>query len=1271
VCPDDGNELREVLTSYSTDESQLSGRVVAGRYIVEALLGVGGAGLVVRAQHAFLNRTVALKLLLPELHSHGEHRDRFLREAQVASQVQHENVVQITDFGITTDKLHYLVMEYLEGSDLRQLLKRRGPLDATVAARFAQQLCSALEAIHTAGFVHRDLKPANCWIADPDGVQHLKLLDFGIASLTERSADAASITGAGTTLGTPHYMAPEQILGEDVTPATDIYALGCTLFECVTGRPVFGDLPVDAAFEAHLETEPPKPSSVAADVPTWFDSAIMLCLRKEPRRRPRTAAAASRMFGARPEPRPDPLPPARPSDDPDISGPALETGRWSEETAAFWTQPKRGEALTRLDQPTPKPARRAGWIIALAVVLAAAAGVAWWSQTRPDPAMPNTAPAPAPTTTTMPAVTWHASTVWRRGRLIGVGTVTAADARRRAASYRVEGTTITRVNGAGRLVENEGGIAVWEQAEPGRVIERDAMRRTKRVHVLTEDGTRLALVDRNGRPIGAPVQELLTYDANGFIASRRTVSAGTDSPRMGVLGSWGQRFVRNSAGLTTEVAELGPDGEDGTDETGLARATFTHNDRLELVRLQRFDRDGAPIPDSDGCEARTWAYDAAGNTISAACLHTETTETRTTYDSAGRVTSAATLDGAGKPVAGALWYARSEVAHSGGATDKRFFDAEGAPTLAQSGAHRVVTRFNEIGYPVEVTWFGVDDRPTLNRQWVARRTIRYDDRGNETEWALFGVDDQPCLGRDGYARVSRRFDDRDQLLEERYHGKRGEPVSAAEGFARATYAYDAAGNRTDVRWFGVDGRPVRGFRRQVAHVQRRFDDAGNVMQERTFGPDGKPATDRDGVAGYNAVWNRDGTMASQSWIGADGAPTVSRARYATRKQAYNARGALIEIRLFDVAGRPTEGAQRAARETRKVDARGRIVERRYFDTRDRPAPNAVRVARVTETYNRRGDVVERATFDKDGAPVIEAGRRAARTITTSDRRGQTLSVELFGVDGKPTASGFLWARSTSTYDARGNELTRSHFGLDGKPVLLRSGHSGWHATYDDRGLQLSRTLLGTDGSPVEDRDGASRWVTEYDARGFMTSKTWYRLSGEIGGGPVGMGRQTQAYDARGRITELATFGADGQPLEVGRGLAFGQFAGKPAPGVARREYEYETGSTRRTVRKYANDGSLIEEMLTDPTYVNVIKGIHRFRGLLISEVRVDSIAHKAGLQPGDVLLKYAGTAVNQQFALNRAVETHEATTARILFARRDAETEVEAPSGDLGVRLAR
>src|ERR1051325_10707448 len=227
------------------------GRVVDGRYRVQARLGVGGMGVVYRVEHLHLGKTAAMKVLSPDTAAKPEMVRRFRLEAQAVSKLNHPNIVQTFDFG-TADGALYLVMEFIKGEDLSTLLRREGAWSFARAARFFIQVCSGLTEAHEAGIVHRDLKPENLMVVRRrDDDEHAKVLDFGLAKLRERSPGERAISTGGQVIGTPYYMAPEQVRGEDLDARADIYSLGATLYRVLTGVPPRSrapgqSLPIDA-----------------------------------------------------------------------------------------------------------------------------------------------------------------------------------------------------------------------------------------------------------------------------------------------------------------------------------------------------------------------------------------------------------------------------------------------------------------------------------------------------------------------------------------------------------------------------------------------------------------------------------------------------------------------------------------------------------------------------------------------------------------------------------------------------------------------------------------------------------------------------------------------------------------------------------------------------------------------------------------------------------------------------------------------------------------
>jgi serine/threonine protein kinase len=265
------------------------GQILAGKYRIERVLGEGGMGVVVEAHDTGLERRVAIKFLLPDFVKHVEAKERFLREARAAVKIQSEHVARVIDVSTLESGAPYMVMEFLEGSDLSRVIETGGPLPVEDAALYVIQACEALAEAHAYGIIHRDLKPANLFLAQQaGGSRKIKVLDFGI-SKTLNSADtkaSASLTRTSSMMGSPLYMSPEQMKSaRDVDLRTDIWALGVILYEALTGNPPFlgNSIP---EISAKILLEDPRPVFEARpNVPKLLSDVTARALQKQPERR--------------------------------------------------------------------------------------------------------------------------------------------------------------------------------------------------------------------------------------------------------------------------------------------------------------------------------------------------------------------------------------------------------------------------------------------------------------------------------------------------------------------------------------------------------------------------------------------------------------------------------------------------------------------------------------------------------------------------------------------------------------------------------------------------------------------------------------------------------------------------------------------------------------------------------------------------------------------------------------------------------------------------
>ena len=272
-CPDDGSQLLVVHDPGQEQEDALIGRVIEGRYRITAKLGAGGMGAVFRGVQTAVGREVAIKVLAKAVASDVNAVKRFMQEAKAASALSHPNTITIHDFGQTEDGLLYLVMELVAGETMSALLKREGSMRPTRAVRIVGQMLNALEEAHALGIIHRDLKPENVIIASRAGnPDFLKVLDFGLAKLTDGEGGNTGLTQTGQVFGTPGYMSPEQARGEVCDLRADLYAVGVMLYEMLGGRrPFDGDNPLSVLVK-HIQ-EPP-PDFIALDPPVEVAPAV-------------------------------------------------------------------------------------------------------------------------------------------------------------------------------------------------------------------------------------------------------------------------------------------------------------------------------------------------------------------------------------------------------------------------------------------------------------------------------------------------------------------------------------------------------------------------------------------------------------------------------------------------------------------------------------------------------------------------------------------------------------------------------------------------------------------------------------------------------------------------------------------------------------------------------------------------------------------------------------------------------------------------------------
>jgi serine/threonine-protein kinase len=268
------------------------GTILLGKYRVDDVIGTGGMGRVVRASHLYLQQSVAIKILLPEMAQSASTVSRFLREAQATVQLKSEHIARVIDVGTLPGGTPLMVMEYLTGNDLNQILRHHGPQSPSIVCDLMLQACEGMAEAHAADIVHRDIKPSNFFITQrPDGSMLLKILDFGIS---KAPIGVTELTGTQAVLGTPTYMAPEQMKsGRDADARSDIWSLGVVMYQLLTGRPPFGG---ESYAQLVLQVNGEAPAPMMVPLPAGLGEVILRCLEKDPKNRHQNVGELARML---------------------------------------------------------------------------------------------------------------------------------------------------------------------------------------------------------------------------------------------------------------------------------------------------------------------------------------------------------------------------------------------------------------------------------------------------------------------------------------------------------------------------------------------------------------------------------------------------------------------------------------------------------------------------------------------------------------------------------------------------------------------------------------------------------------------------------------------------------------------------------------------------------------------------------------------------------------------------------------------------------------
>ncbi len=532
-CAECGVSLTGAQQAVAAKQDPLIGATIDGKYRIDSQIGAGGMATVYRATRLLIGDQVAVKILHAEQFRDSQAPERFRREAQAAARLKHPNAVTIYDFGVSNDSQVYLVMELVEGKSLRSIIKQQGPFLPSAAAEIITQAAAALDEAHRQNIVHRDVKPDNIIVSSVASGIKVKVLDFGIVRLRDMSA-IGNLTQTGSVMGTPHYMSPEQCLGEELDGRSDVYSLGVVLYEMLAGVVPFNSPTSMAVVVQHVNTAPAPLRILNVSIPASVEAVVMRALEKKREARPQTAAVLAEELNAALRGGTLPILVSEPSAGTGISTPGLMA---TVQIATPWGTHAASQTPANLQRSTvamkgslSRGKQASVLAVGLAAFIALSASLGWWMFSKGEGGTPQasaeagTAPPPAtPTIGTPVAVpnsvapdglatppVVEASPVAARGAEAGqLQPGTQAAARSGVNSGPGGGLTIRAQSGSTVVMDgsqvgvtNAEGVLFVAKVQPGRhllVVRKDGFRHEERT-VNFAGQTDVVRIDLNPLP---------------------------------------------------------------------------------------------------------------------------------------------------------------------------------------------------------------------------------------------------------------------------------------------------------------------------------------------------------------------------------------------------------------------------------------------------------------------------------------------------------------------------------------------------------------------------------------------------------------------------------------------------------------------------------------------------------------------------------------------------------------------------------------------------
>lgn len=1110
-------------------------------YTIVSFIGKGGMGSVYLAEHKYIKQQkVAIKVINSEMVNDFT-RKHLEEEAEHLASLNHQNIVHFQDYHIDEEGNIYLIMEYADGVNLDEYIRTISGLivEDRICALF-EPILDAVGYAHKHKIVHLDIKPANIIITH-EGIP--KILDFGIAKIMDNKGDHDSASSEGLIMGTPSYMSPEQVKGEELDGRSDIYSLGVLLHQMMTGNAPY-------------------------DTTTLTEYDINKKVVEEPLPRMRTyykyvsdkvQAVVDKATAKRKEDR-------------------------------YQTCEEFKKALHAAIYP-PKIPRWAKLGAVAAILLIVCGGVYWWDYTRvkvfyykdyveqwgvPQGIHKLSGKEQAHRTNSYKfeycrRQLQRMSYVNSKRHLITHNSTDDIDRPTDMKLFYQANGDLDYV----KVLDQSGKVLYVKDYSPDlkvAIFKYDDEYGTEKNLTANSVTTFTSTMDDSNSKSKIS-RYLITYDENGYATQLRYATY------QNVLvcdneGIYGKTFKRDEKGRVTEETFIGNDGNPKAIKSGMAIRTREYNSEDDAVRFTYLSADREPSGEADlgvpvchnivdewGNTIRQQYEDMEGNLV----LRLDANIAAYEYEiEDGLAVKLIALDVDGKRcyekttrTSGSL----NEYDENGYPSGVRYLDVDDKPMACNDGSFGFNSKNDASGNAV---WLANVDSAgnnmnTSNGFSIVRAT--YDDRGNMLELSWYDKNDSLTDQNNGVAIQRYEYDEQNRMVALYNYDKQRKPTQNNMAVHCMENVYSKQGNLTQVAYYDAEGKNLALNIEGIAGWISEFDDWGNEVKRLFFDTDRKATALADGYAGWCASYDERGNQLDIYYFDKDEKICMTKMGYAGTKCEFDERGNMLSSMDYGTDRKLASGRLLARY---KYDEKDNQTEFAVFDKSGKPALNANNYHKKVSSYNARRQPVEEKYYGTDGKPITVENANYAMVKYVYDAKGDNVETSFFGVDGAPVCKSKdeQYATHKSEFDNMGRVVHQRFYDEKGKPTVPSKMVPEGFCKYDKWGNMCY--LASADGNGNLILNPVTGWCIcryEYNSRGNLLSESYYDKDDKPMAGNNGYHKVVAKYNAAGNITELAYLDTAGKPVP-------------PSVYYAKVVYDYDEDGNYKTRKYYDNQGKL-------------------------------------------------------------------------------------------------